>query len=412
MLQRMDSSWWTRNRAAVLHASVALLAAVAAAKLGTELYRLVADPGFTGAIDLRLRHTEVRQWFAGLPVYTAFSRIMYPPQAYAVLWPLLGWLELAAARWLWAGTTVAALVWLCRIAVRESGAHSAGRAATALAITMVLSMNAVGVTVGNGQLSIHVVTALAAGLLLLRRPDAGWSSDLAAAALLLFAAIKPTLTVPFVWVVLVTTRRVRPLALTAVGYILLTLLAAQFQPEPAHVLVRQWLAQDSPVFGTGYGDVQSLLALLGRDSWAMPLAALLLSALGVWTWRHRHADVWILIGVAALVARFWMYHRVYDDVLILLPMVALFRIAVGHSPDVTQHATRAYAGTLLGIAIVAMLAPARLETASTPLNWLFIGGHVAVWLVMLAFLAAAAERRSHSGIHTVRSRAIGPVPSQ
>ena len=391
MLQRMESTWWSRNGSHVLHAGAAMLAAVAALKLGTELYRLVADPGFTGAIDLRLRHTEVRQWFAGQPVYITLSRIMYPPQAYAVLWPFLGWLELPAARWLWAGTTVVVLVWLCRIAVRETGACTAGRAASALAVTMILSMNAVGVTVGNGQVSLHVVTALVAGLLLLRRADAGWLTDLAAAGLLLFAAIKPTLTAPFAWVALVTTQRARPLVLTAAGYIVLTLIAARFQPEPAYGLVRQWLAQDRPVFSTGYGDIQSMLAFLGRDSWAMPLAVLLLTGLGVWTWRQREVDVWILIGVAALVARFWMYHRVYDDVLILLPMVALFRIAVGRAPDVTQHATRAYAGTLLGIAIVAMLAPARLETAAPPLNWLFIGGHIAVWLVMLAFLVGAAS---------------------
>jgi hypothetical protein len=37
--------------------------------------------------------------------------------------------------------------------------------------------------------------------------------------------------------------------------------------------------------------------------------------------------LWLLLGVTALVARFWTYHRWYDDLLILLPMIALFRIA-------------------------------------------------------------------------------------
>jgi hypothetical protein len=41
--------------------------------------------------------------------------------------------------------------------------------------------------------------------------------------------VKPTLSLPFAWAAVMTTRRVRPIALTVVGYALLTLFAASFQ---------------------------------------------------------------------------------------------------------------------------------------------------------------------------------------
>ena len=36
-----------------------------------------------------------RAWFAGLPVYGSLEHADYPPASYAILWPALGWLDLA-----------------------------------------------------------------------------------------------------------------------------------------------------------------------------------------------------------------------------------------------------------------------------------------------------------------------------
>ena len=36
----------------------------------------------------------------------------YPPATYLMLWPLLGWLDLGAARWLWAAVTLPLLLLL------------------------------------------------------------------------------------------------------------------------------------------------------------------------------------------------------------------------------------------------------------------------------------------------------------
>ena len=118
-------------------------------------------------------------------------------------------------------TTVAALSWLVRWSLRESKAITPlERVFVAL---MPLSMYATGATIGNGQLIIHLLPALLFGLLLLHSRPSGWRTDLLAAFLILLTLVKPTVSVPFFWIVLFAVR-VRPAVLVALGYIGLTLI--------------------------------------------------------------------------------------------------------------------------------------------------------------------------------------------
>jgi hypothetical protein len=181
----------------------------------------------------------------------------------------------------------------------------------------------------------------------------------------------------------------RPLLLTVAGYVLLTLFAAHFQPEPLGSLAKQSLALGNTVQGGGYGDVQSALGALGWQGAASIAPGVALLAFAVFVYRWRRADCWVLIGIAALVARLWTYHRNYDDALIIVPLLSLFRLAADES---VEEALSRRALVLFGIGVVAMLAPARLEWSPPPLNWLYVGGHTAVWLVMLFFLGNVARR--------------------
>jgi hypothetical protein len=83
-------------------------------------------------------------------------------------------------------------------------------------------------------------------------------------------------------------------------------------------------------------------------------SVLIFAAFTAWAYRHRRADTWILLGAAAIVARLWTYHRIYDDVLLLLPMVALYRLARAEAPP------RRAAPVLFGLTWLAAMAPARL----------------------------------------------------
>jgi hypothetical protein len=135
-------------------------------------------------------------------------------------------------------------------------------------------------------------------------------------------------------------------------------------------------------------------------------------ALGVWGYRHCRVDLWVQLGVIAIVARFWAYHRQYDDVIVVLALVALFRIATGvvgrvgaavpAAEAAREPQVRAAATALIVTCMLFMLLPARLGWAPPPGRQIFDVSHTASWLGMLVFLGWWA-RVSNDNLEAVRS---------
>jgi len=80
--------------------AVALMSLAAVIWLGYEFWRLLLQPNPPGPLDLMLRFTETRLWFAGQPVYEIEKTGVYPPASYLLLWPFVGWVDFFHARWL------------------------------------------------------------------------------------------------------------------------------------------------------------------------------------------------------------------------------------------------------------------------------------------------------------------------
>jgi hypothetical protein len=360
------------------------MALLAAAKLGDEMARLVWRSGARAAIDLELRYAEVQGWFSGVPVYRTMVAPTYPPASYALLWPLLGWMSFEAARWMWAATTVVALAAMTWLVVRESDATGAWE--RTLAALLLLAMNQTGVVVGNGQLTFHVMAPLVAAMLLIHRGLGTWAEDLVAAACVVFAMMKVTLAAPFLWLVVfapphgimrrIWPWRLRPALLVAAGYASLTLFAASFQNASVLTQLREWIAvtRTVSVRAGDYGDVSAWLTSAGLDHLTSIVSVVMFVALGSWVYGYRRVDLWVRLGVIAIVARLWAYHRLYDDVLVVLAFVALLRIGTP------------LARALIATCMIFMLLPARLGTAPPPWRQVFEVTHMASWLGMLAFL--------------------------
>ena len=376
--------WWILHHAHLLRLAIVLMAVLALLKLGTEFWRLLLDGSPDGARDLRSLHELVHRWFTGKPVYDdlKIARIaVYPPASYVILWPFLGWLPVTPARWLWALTSAGAMVWLVHLISKESHAESPLER-TFIAL-IPLSMNATGVTIGNGQLIIHLLSLLLAGLFLAHPTRRGWRKDLFGAGLLLITLVKPNVSIPFFWIILFRPGGLRIGVLTSLGYATLTFFAAFFQRSDLIALLRGWLVRAFEATQRGYGDLHVCLFTLGLGEWILPISLIALAALGVWVFCHRDGDHWLLLGVTALFARFWTYHRLYDNFLILLPMIALFRIAK-RGPSV--HGEDVMAGLLLAATTLIMLAPARLLTTPPPWDQLFKSVQVILWMATLFFL--------------------------
>jgi hypothetical protein len=247
-----------------------------------------------------------------------------------------------------------------------------------------------GATIGNGQLIIHILPALLAGIFLLQQNNITWQRDVLASILFLASLAKPTISAPFFWLILMLPGRLRPALLIISGYAGLTFFAASFQEEGVLRLVEKWLALGSKLAnkGVGYGNVHGGLAALGLASLVVAVTLLLILLAGLWIARHRHVDLWVLLGVTAIVTRLCAYHRWYDDLLILLPMIALFRLTK-RAELFTGSAV--LAGALLGINLLTMLAPGGKYLFPPPWSRMYTAIQLLVWMMTLLFLLICAQ---------------------
>ena len=380
---------WARYHRILLWLSVILMSAIVPLRLGGAFSTLIV--GLITGDTTKLFHLLIQRWFASIPVYSIRFAV-HLPATYVILWPFFGWPEIAAARWIWVAATAVAIVWLVYLIVRESGANTAPeRAFVAL---LPLSMYAMALTVRFGQLGVHILPVLLAGLLLLHHRRPGWGRDLLSATLLLLALVKPTVAALFVWIALVLPGGLRPTVLIALGYAALTLFAVSYQADGLPKLFHDWLARSSELAETaGTANLHLWLTAIGLGSWILPTSLIVFGGLGWWIYRHRHVDLWLLLAVTAIVARFWTYHRAYDDLLLLLPAIALFRLAKrGASNDGADVA----AAGLLALNVIGMLIPARLLRPLGRWHLLSTSGNAVLWIILLVFLIRQAAREKHS----------------
>ncbi len=400
---------WRRVPPSLIGAAIVLVSALSLMRLAKAYAVLLWDPMHGGGVDTNIFHRLIHRWFASLPVYSELRTAVHPPATYAILWPFVGWLDNTPARWLWAATMLAALVWLVYLAVRESGAETWRE--RALVALLPLSSYSAAYTARNGQLIVHLLPALLTGLLLLARRRPAWTRDLAAAALILFTLVKPNVSAPFLWLVLFLPGGLRPAALVVLGYAALTLFAASFQELGTFQLVHDSLARGSALAArAGSSNLHALLSAVGLERWLLPFSLLAFLALGLWIYRHRDVDIWLLLAVSAIVARLWAYHRLYDDLLLLLPQLALFRMAK-KVPAVGDEDVAA--GALLALTAAGFIVPIRLVNLTPLWAEAITAANLLVWIVLLPLFMkqAARERRARLALpelplHSARKQSL------
>lgn len=339
--------------------------------------KLLWSKDWSAAYDLKSRHLEVATWFSGSPVYGVIESADYPMASYVLLWPFMGWLSLTSSRWLWGALAVLALLGTGYLLIRETKA--ADRREQLFVFLLPLSFYPLSSGLSMGQMITHLLPLLLISLLRLDREGASWGRDALSAILFLLSLVKPQIAAPFFWILLFRPGRFRPAAMVLSGYVLLTMLAISFQPAGAADLFRGWLSQRGMVhWEDGYASVYFWVKSLGKDSLAMPASLLVLGLLGAWVWRRRRGDPWLLLGVAACVSRLWVHHRIYDDLIVLVAMVALYR-AARWMPRALE--ARTAAALLFFLNWATMLAPVSGVLNVARMTW--FGQLVTTWLSLL-----------------------------
>lgn len=388
IVQGLDRSayWWIRYNQKIYAVMLYTLAFFALVKLGDEFIRLLFEYHEKSAVDLKLFMALTRDWFAGIPVYQVHKFAVYPPATHTILFPIFGPFSLTTTRILWAVINAGLLVWLASYAVRAAMVSDQHRQVQWFLALTPLAMNATGVVIGNGQLTIAVMMLLVISLRLSNKPKGSAMHQLAAGSMFFLALAKPSLAIPFFWILLFSSTSLISGFTAAILYSITTLFAAQFQEANLPNLIAGWLDRAFQI-DFGYANLHAWLQSIDMKHFLLPLQIVVLSLLGIWVYRYRRIPQLLLLGVAGLVSRFWTYHAVYDDLIVLFAILALFRYA----QSVQEHLKHAFLLEWLAVInVLALLLPARMRYWPQPFEFLFKGGHVLIWivdLIVLLFLA-------------------------
>ena len=433
-LKALLQTIWVERQSLILRIAIAIMAVAAATFLAYEFWRLLFQTHWMGAVDLKQRYVEIEYLFSGGNPYRKIGTAMYPPASYVMLWPFLGWLEIDAARWLWAISTIALLALLSYLTVHMSRVDTP--LLRAFVAMLPISMYATGATIGNGQLPIHCLTALTIAIWLLQKTPRSWKEDSLIACLFLFALVKPALIAPFFLILLLRPGGIRPALMVGIAYAALTWFGSSFQELDTLQFFADW--QKRAATGVQWGNAKAsgasggtmpgvniygltnvlgLLSAAGLGRWKLQAALLILAGLGMWICFYRKVDIWVLAGVTAFGDRFWMYHLWYDDLVLLLPMIALLRIVRQQS---TAPRRSWQAGILLVMTAAFTLAPGGLYLFPPPWNQVYVGLQTLLWLTGLTFLLQQArleKRMLASGVmsrddRTTRREAAAKLDSE
>lgn len=396
MKTRVTPKPWSRPGAGWL--LLAGITALALHRLAFAFPHAVLDLAPWSAVNVAYRYDELTRWFAGDPIYRAdFGRLTYPPATYVLLWPILGWLPLASARVLYVAVTIGAAAAATLLIYRAAAGQPARHRLLLVAVVAASYPLQASVFLGHVMPFLVVALCALAAVLLQRRP-ANLVTDAAAAFCLAASLIKPTLAPPLVAAVLLSgsSRRWRPALLSAGFYAAFAVAASFAQPHDIVTLHVQWLHANSAhsvahELDAALPNLHGWLAAAGLGSWG-PLASLLVLAAFcfriIW---QRGADVWLLLGAGALIARLWSYHRPYDDAVLVLAVLALVRVA--GSGD---EATRRVAAILAVAASAALLTPAwALYDLEPSAIHVVYAVQTVLWIVLLTFLLV--DRRVRAG---------------
>lgn len=239
----------------------------------------------------------------------------YPPWAYGTGLLFAAPVDWVLARWCFAiihCVLLAAMLLTLFQFTRSQGTHFAFFVCSA-----VLCISSICTSLGNGQYGIVVAVLLLLAIRLENRP-------LIVGLLVGLALVKPTLSLPFV-VILLIKRQSLSLVIITLYLAIATGFTWWMTSTPPLDMIQQMLMAASHWGMETGADLISLLHRAGLEkqtSSAMVAAIVVLSTV-LLLWFYRRASPLTLFGICSVGARLWTYHRSYDNVILLFLLVAL-----------------------------------------------------------------------------------------
>ena len=262
--------WWNALKIRALIFLSYLMALLALLKLGDEFARLLFEVHENSAVDLKIFAIFTQDWFAGHPVYKIHPFATYPPASYVILWPLFGNFTVGVLRIVWAIISVGLLIWLAKFSIRAGRAQSKSRPIQYFLALIPLSFNSLGVTIGNGQLTLIIIALIWFSIKIATEEKDSRSGQLVAAFLFLMALVKPSLSVPILLAISICSWHFMPSLAAAAGNGLVTLFSSLFQAVDIINLLSDWIGRAVEI-DLGYANIHNWLRSIEMQQLSLPL---------------------------------------------------------------------------------------------------------------------------------------------
>jgi hypothetical protein len=309
-----------------------------------------------GDIDMQSRVAEydafrlgiypIRRLEPDVPPTVRVPYTVYPPYALVMFVPFFepfGKLQGRVVVEVLSLAALCAVAWYGHRSLRRAGPEAAGLGAVAA-----LAISGNGNALGLGQFSIICAGAIVMQVAMLDR-----GRPVAAAAWWAVAMLKPQIGLAFAGLFVVR-REWRALASGVVLLLLLSLVACWWTEVSPLALVDHWTARMRFDFASDGSLPGWLAASLGVEPRYVHACVALLSVVlmpVLFRWRFvavRGVEPLVVAALAAVLGREFMYHRLYDNVM-LVPLLFALLVAAARRPDPPRVAAAAAMGMTLWI---------------------------------------------------------------
>ena len=347
-------------------------------------------------IDLALRWWYMKGLLAeGTNIYAADLGALYPPSMYVLLWPLIGWLSYSWVTPVWAVINAISVVALMALTVKWLKEHNIPSDVRWLITLAIPAFHSISQALGIGQVTVVYITLF---FLVAYRCSQHrirlWEKLLWMLPLALCLG-KFSLFIPLIVPLLLHER----LRIIAIGAIILNLIlswqVASMLDTGIFKLMAQIMENSNKVREVGSLDLHVLLSISGVSNLGTTLSSIvLLAAFAVISYRIRSSNLLIQLALAAITARFWVYHGHYDNVVLIFVLMALaLFITTPLHKGLQSLAASPSLPILMGLTILTLIIPARFLIFTEPAYGIFLLLQLTVWLCAGGYLLYKAIKK-------------------
>jgi hypothetical protein len=319
-------------------------------------------------VDLALRYWQTKQLiFDQINIYSEQVHAQYPPSFFAFLSPLFGYVSYQTADWVWAMINVGGL-----IIISTYLRFHATPFKWVLPLSF-LAFHSIAHGLGVGQVHVFIIANLIVFIWIYELDNTTvWLKFIGVAALSISLG-KYSLSIPFALVFLISKKHRLAAIIALLSNVMVSFFVLQRVGSTIPAYITTILKNASAVQNLGTLDIQALSQILGLSS-SVSLFMMVALLIGfVIILLKVKIDLWTQLALAALTARFYIYHAHYDNVIFVFLIIALWK-------RIPQFETLSKELILYGLVVISLIIPARFLEWHAPYYGIFLIYQLVVWL--------------------------------